>query len=202
MERGWKAGSRSPISSRPIRRFGGKEEDWYWAARGVQRLTLTHKHQDPLPTSLLAASQRYFRPHTAVKKRTTVSPSPARPTVHVVNLLGPQIQTSQLTLEKINTLLLLRTPSAPKSAYSRRRYFPLSAKSTRPKNNAPTKDQSSCTPAFLQRAMEAMRPQTTQTKPPTRVLPRHKSEEQLRSSEVPFQNESIRDCCGLVVDSL
>jgi len=191
MEKG-RRGSKSPISSRPIHRFGGKEEDWYWAARGVQRLTLTHKHQDPFPTRLLAVSQRCFRPHTVSRKHPAVSPSPAKPTVHVVNLPGPQIQTSQLTLEKINTLLLLRTPSAPKSAYRGRRYCPPSTKCT-PKPT--TKDQGSCTPTFLQRALNAVRPKTTQTKAPMRVLHRHKSE------EIPFQNESIRDCCQ-VLESL
>ena len=197
MERGWKGssrqGARSPISSKPIRRFGTplKEENWHWT--GVLRLTPTSKHSDP---PALTASQWCFRPHAALKKRPAASSSRAKPAVHVVNLLGPQIQTSQLTLEKINTLLLLRTP---KSDYIRRRYEPHSAKSTRPKCTA-TKDQSSCTPTFIQRALAIVRPKTTESRTPTRALQRHRSEEQLCSSALPFQNASIRDGCNKVPD--
>lgn len=190
MERGWKGssrqGARSPISSKPIRRFGTplKEENWH--RTGVLRLTPTTKLPDP---QALTASQWCFRPHAALKKRPSASPSRTKPTVHVVNLLGPQIQTSQLTLEKINTLLLLRTP---KSDYIRRRY---GTKSTRSKCTT-TKDQSSCTPTFIQRALAVVRPKTTESRTPTRALQRHRSEEQLCFSAVPFQNASIRDGCN------
>lgn len=172
-------GPRSPISSRPIWRFRSTVRGQFNPEQG----------KTMGPVQMIATSQRFFRPHT-VKKRSTVSPQRMKTPLHVVNLIGPQVQTSQWMLEKINTLILLRTqtPKTGKSDYIRRRI-----KTSHPKRPMPTKDQSSCTPSPVPRT----RPKTTQGRGTVECLPRHKSEERLRPVAILFHNEGIRDWCGL-----
>ena len=205
------AGGTSPISSQPIRRHKlfPHDPNLTWVSSRpsptpVQVSPTPHPSSTATPkpvlspTSLfslvaISTSQHYFRPHSAVKRRPKPSPSPPKPTPS--HLPGPQILTSQWTLERINSLLQLRI--RPKTAKGKGEYVGRRVERARTvgRERKVMKDQGNGTVAPRS---EKRRPRTTESKSQRETLPRPHSEEHIHPPAVLFQNESIRDWYGKV----